>query len=160
MSSKSVKLRLVEYMMENGNNFTYTEMVKALLLITKGPNYKYNWQHDRGYYATNLSFRGYITNGGGSCGVYKNDQGKWSAKMYTKDEMISYKIDKIVSTIVNLIKRASGDLYWDRKAVMDIEDLYTRHKVLTRTMANYSSEVDRFKKNCIKNITKQLKTIK
>jgi len=160
MSSKSVKLRLVEYMIKNGNNFTYTEMVKALLLITKGPNYKYKWQRDRGYYATNLSFRGYITNGGGSCGVYKNDQGKWSAKMYTKDEMISYKIDKSVSTLVNLIKRASGDLYWDRKAVMDIEDQHTRNMILINTMANYSSEVDRFKKDCIKNITKQLKTIK
>ena len=76
MSNKSVKLRLVEYMMANGNNFTYTEMVKALLLVNKGPDYKYDWKKDRGYAATNFSFRGYMTNGGGSCGVYKNDKGK------------------------------------------------------------------------------------
>lgn len=160
MSSKSVKLRLVEYMMENGNNFTYTEMVKALLLITKGPNYKYKWQRDRGYYATNLSFRGYITNGGGSCGVYKNDQGKWSAKMYTKDEMINHKINKIVTALVNVIGILTGDLYWERKRAMDIEDQQTRETILINMMSEYSSEVDRIKKDYVKNITKQLKTIK
>jgi hypothetical protein len=147
-------------MIDNGNSFTYTEMIKALLLITKGPNYKYKWKRDRGYYATNFSFRGYMTNGGGSCGVYKNDQGKWSAKIYTKDEMIDHKINTNVSTLVNVIKRLSGNLYWERKIAMEIEDQDSREKVFINVMSNYSTRVDRIKNDCIKNITKQIKKIK
>jgi hypothetical protein len=160
MSNKSVKQRLVEYMMANGNNFTYTEMIKALLLINKGPNYKYKWQRDRGYYGTNLSFRGYITNGGGSCCVYKNDQGKWSAKMYTKDEMIEYKINKNVSTLVNVIKRIDGQFFLDRNNVMQIEDGQERTMEFIRIMGDYSSRINDLKNDCIKNITKQIKKIK
>ena len=161
MSNKSVKQRLVEYMMANGNNFTYTEMIKALLLVNKGPDYKYDWKKDRGYAATNFSFRGYMTNGGGSCGVYKNDQGKWSAKMYTKDEMIDHKINRNVSTLVSIIKKLSGDMYWNRNMIMNnMEDGQAKTMSLINVMADYSYEVNRIKNDCIKNITKQIKKIK
>lgn len=160
MSNKSVKLRLVEYMINNGNNFTYTEMIKALLLVSKGPEYIYDWRKDRGYCATNFSFRGYMTNGSGICGVYKNDQGKWSAKMYTIDEMINHKVNRNVSTLVNVIKRLSGDMYWERKRAMDIEDHAIKSCELMYIMSDYSYEVNRIKNDCIKNITKQIKKLK
>ena len=81
---KSVKQKLVEYMIENGNNFRYTDMIKQLLKICKGDNYEYDYNVDRGFYATNFnSFNGYLRKGG-TCCVYKNPSGTWSAKFFTK----------------------------------------------------------------------------
>ena len=63
---KTIKEKLVQHMIENGNDFTYTEMIKEVLRISKGHNYKYDHNSpDRGYYTTNFSKRwnGYMVNG-------------------------------------------------------------------------------------------------
>lgn len=98
MKQYTVKEKLVQYMMENGNDFTYTEMIKALLKLQYGPDFQYDWREHRGYYATNFSIRGYMTNGGGTCGVYKKENGKWAAKVYTKDEITKRKVEKLVES--------------------------------------------------------------
>lgn len=90
----------------------------------------------------------------------QNDQGKWSAKMYTVDDMISHKINTNISTLVNLVKRVSGDMYWERNRAMNIEDHDIKDSVLMNIMSDYSYQVNRFKKECIKNLTKQIKKIK
>ena len=82
---KTIKEKLVQHMIENGNDFTYTEMIKEVLRISKGHNYEYNHKsRDRGFYATNFSkrFNGYMVNGKGTCGVYKNENGRWNAIYY------------------------------------------------------------------------------
>ena len=107
MKKVSVKKQLVDFMIENGNDFRYTDMIKAVLRICKGKNYVYNREYDRGFYATNFSSgsNGYMVNGGGDCGIYKNENGRWSAKYYTKVDKINYIIDRqinILSSAVSL----------------------------------------------------------
>lgn len=85
MKKKTVKEKLIDYMLENGNSFTYTEMIKQLLKIVKGDTYEYNYNSaDRGWCSSyfNERWNGYMINGKGSCGVYKNENGKYSAKYY------------------------------------------------------------------------------
>lgn len=79
-------------MIENGNDFTYTEMIKALLKISKGDSFVYDYRKHRGFYSDNFyirytdpqktKFNGYMVNGRGTCGVYKNENNRWSAKYY------------------------------------------------------------------------------
>ena len=86
---KTVKEKLVDHMLENGNTFTYTSMIKKILKIVKGPDYEYNYKSaDRGFYATNfvLKWNGYMVNGRGSCGVFKNPSGLWSARYYKNNK--------------------------------------------------------------------------
>ena len=85
MKRKTVKEKLVDHMLANGNNFRYSEMIAQVLKITKGEDYVYNYKtDDRGYYSTNFCkiYNGYMVNGKGSCGVYRNESGKYSAKYY------------------------------------------------------------------------------
>lgn len=108
MKKTSVKAKLVEYMISNGNDFRYTDMIKATLKIVKGQNYEYDYEHDRGFYATNFSSgaNGYMVNGGGDCGVYKNEQGRWSAKYYTKEDKVNSIINRYLNTLTNEVSRA------------------------------------------------------
>ena len=85
MKRKTNKEKLVDIMIENGNNFTYTEMITELLKISRGHTYVYNYNSpDRGFQSTNFckKYNGYMVNGKGSCGVYKNENNRWSAKYY------------------------------------------------------------------------------
>ena len=86
---KTIKEKLVDYMLENGNDFTYTDMIKKVLKIVKGSDHEYNYNSaDRGFYATNFCLRwnGYMVNGKGTCGVFKNPSGLWSARYYKNNK--------------------------------------------------------------------------
>jgi hypothetical protein len=135
MKKVTVKKQLVDFMITNGNDFTYTDVIKATLRICKGDDHKYDWRVDRGFYATNFSVRGYMVNGGGTCGVYKKPNGKWSAKYYTPEEIFEYKIKRIIFTLVRSTKRIyneyeyiSTDLINDLKesSIKSIVKLYKK----------------------------------
>lgn len=87
----TIKQRLVDRMISKGNDFTYTQMITELLKIVYGEDHRYNWRYDRGFYSRNLSldWNGYMVNGRGSCGVYKNSNGRWSAKYWDSKEELS-----------------------------------------------------------------------
>lgn len=89
---KTIKQKLVDRMIANGNDFTYTDMIKTLLKIQYGEDREYDWRSpDRGYYSDNFNrTHGYMTRGCGDCGVYKKENGRWSAKYYTKKEKLDY----------------------------------------------------------------------
>ena len=85
MKRKTNKEKLVDHMIQNGNDFTYTEMITQLLKISRGQDYIYNYNSpDRGFQSTNFckKYNGYMVNGKGTCGVYKNENNRWSAKYY------------------------------------------------------------------------------
>jgi hypothetical protein len=79
----TVKKKLVDHMLKNGNDFSYTDMIRYILKETRKKDYDHN-SPDRGYYATNFSkkWNGYMVNGKGPCGVYKNENGRYSATYY------------------------------------------------------------------------------
>jgi hypothetical protein len=82
---ETVKKKLVDHMLKNGNDFSYTEMIEFILKTNYGKMYQYDpTSSDRGYYATNFSkkWNGYMVNGKGPCGVYKNENGRYSATYY------------------------------------------------------------------------------
>ena len=69
MKRKTNKEKLVDIMIENGNNFTYTEMITELLKISRGHTYVYNYNSpDRGFQSTNFckKYNGYMVNGKGN----------------------------------------------------------------------------------------------
>lgn len=85
MKRKTNKEKLVDHMINNGNDFTYTEMITQLLKISRGQDYVYHYDSpDRGFQSTNFckKYNGYMVNGKGTCGVYKNENKRWSAKYY------------------------------------------------------------------------------
>jgi len=104
---KTNKQMLVDHMLENGNDFRYTDMVKFVLKLNKGENYEYT-REDRGYYSTNFSFAhdGYMVNGSGKCGIYKNSNGRWSAKYWTAKDKIAIHSKKIMNSLVSQTLRA------------------------------------------------------
>ena len=105
MKKITVKKQLVDFMIANGNDFRYTDMIKATLRICRGKNYVYT-RADRGFYGTNFcSDNGYMVNGGGDCGVYKNANGRWSAKYFTKEEKI---INAITRQVTKLIRQTQN----------------------------------------------------
>jgi hypothetical protein len=108
MKKISRKKSLVDYMIENGNNFRYTDMIKYLVKVCRKKEYE--WQYDRGFYGANFSYNGYITRGCGTCGVYKNTTGKWSAKYYSEEEMLFYKIEQFVNPAVRKLVRCPSIL--------------------------------------------------
>ena len=107
MKKISRKKSLVDYMIENGNNFRYTDMIKYLVKICRKKEYE--WQYDRGFYAANFGFTGYMTRGCGTCGVYKNPTGKWSAKYYTEEEITLYKIKSLVTPAISKVLSSFSD---------------------------------------------------
>jgi len=63
--------------------------IKKVLKIVKGSDHEYNYNSaDRGFYATNFCLRwdGYMVNGKGTCGVFKNPSGLWSARYYKNNK--------------------------------------------------------------------------
>jgi hypothetical protein len=104
MNKQTVKQQLVDRMLRNGNDFTYTEVIKTILKIRRGEDYEYT-RDDRGHYSTNMSpyHNGYLVNGGGKCGLYKNANGRWSAKYWTIE-------DKIKIKAVNLLRIFSNQI--------------------------------------------------
>lgn len=122
MKKMTAKQKLVNYMLVNGNSFTYTEMIKALLKIQRGHDYVYDWKTDRGYYATNFSDYGYMTMGCGDCGVYKDTDGKWKAKYYTKEEKRRYKAKNIVASLSSDIRFITSTYVRDCENLMANRD--------------------------------------
>jgi hypothetical protein len=112
MNNPTVKQKLVDYMIANGNKFTYTEMIKALLKLQSGGRHEYNWRRDRGYFATNFGEYGYMSNGSGDCGVFKGEDGKWSAKYYTEQEKLQYKMDKLFNMFYSVTYRTGYNAHY------------------------------------------------
>ena len=150
---KTVKQKLVEYMIENGNDFTYTEMIKALLLINYGPDLKYDWKEHRGYHATNFGSRGYMASGVGTCGVYKNDSGKWSAKFFTKQEMLEHRIKSTIDRLTSLVR-------YDSSRITNRLHFVTNHLHRMNLAVDHRKNLAKFKNDAIKNITKQIQKLK
>jgi hypothetical protein len=160
MKKVSVKKQLVDFMIANGNDFRYTDMIKATLKICKGKNYVYNREYDRGFYATNFSIpgNGYMVNGGGDCGLYKNENGRWSAKYYTKSD----KIDHILSRQINVLSAlVSKERYiYDNNMNYKLSDYERGTKQYSELFNYYISEyrnnVDRYKSETRKSILKSI----
>ena len=142
---KTIKRRLVEHMLANGNSFRYTDMIKWIVENTTSESNKYDWKKDRGYYATNFDKRsnGYMINGSGDCMVYKcKETGKWKAKLLSKQDQMEYKISKSLtnfkhSAIANeanrrymiekMPERAGTSAAWDK-----IHQINTMYSDLTK----------------------------
>jgi len=91
MKKVSTKNRVIALMLQKSEGITYTEVVKLILAVTK-PKVTYNWRIHRGYWATNLNERGYMTSGGDGY-LYKQD-GKWFAKWYDNGELLKQQIER------------------------------------------------------------------
>jgi hypothetical protein len=136
MKKLTVKKQLVDYMIANGNDFTYTDMIKATLKIVKGQNYEYDRKYDRGFYATNFSkgSNGYLVNGGGDCGVYKNERGRWSAKYYSKGDKVHHVISKHLRVLTNEVSIAR---YAYDSSVSDLSRQETHAQTYYRLLNHY-----------------------
>jgi len=149
MKKITVKKQLVDFMITNGNDFRYTEMIKATLRICRGKNYVYT-RADRGFYGTNFcSDNGYMVNGGGDCGVYKNAQGRWSAKYFTQDDMLINAITRQVTKLVRQTQYAEfryRDLYKRYIGTGPDYDSYIRKE--------YFKDIETAKETTIKKIKK------
>ena len=88
MKRVTVKQQLVDYMIAAGNpGFTYTEVIKTVLRIKFGSDFKYHRIH-RGYYSCAISgIDNYFMNGSGKFGLEKRD-GKYYAKYFSKWERV------------------------------------------------------------------------
>ena len=86
MKKITVKQRLVDHMLAAGNpGFRYTDVIKTVLKINFGPDFKYDRRY-RGYYACAISgINNYFMNGSGKCGLVKSD-GLYYAKYFDKQE--------------------------------------------------------------------------
>ena len=86
MKKVTVKQQLVDYMIASGNTgFTYTEVIKTVLRIKFGSDFKYDRSY-RGYYSCAISgINNYFMNNSGSFGLYK-ENGRYYAKYFTKYE--------------------------------------------------------------------------
>ena len=147
MKKISVKKQLVEFMISNGNDFRYTDMIKTVLRICKGKNYIYDRKYDRGFYATNFSSgsNGYMVNGGGDCGVYKNEQGRWSAKYYTKADKINYIIDRQINILSNVV---SAERYRYDSNIRDLSNYERGTKTYAQLLNNYVSMYRKSVESC------------
>jgi len=82
---ETIKKKLVDHMIANGNDFSYTDMIKFILKTRYGKKYPYDCTtSDRGHYSTNFckEWNGYMVNGKGPCGVYKKENGRYSGIYY------------------------------------------------------------------------------
>ena len=156
MKKITVKKQLVDFMIANGNDFRYTDMIKAILRICRGKNYAYT-RADRGFYATNLSNgnNGYLVNGGGECGVYKNEHGKWSAKYYTREDKVNYIVERQINILSNLV---STERYRYESNMRDISkyERGTRYytELLNSYMSRYRTSVESHKSDAKTKILK------
>jgi hypothetical protein len=156
MKKITVKKQLVDFMIANGNDFRYTDMIKATLRICRGKNYVYT-RADRGFYATNFSSgaNGYIVNGGGDCGVYKNENGKWSAKYYTRKDKINYIVNRQINILSNLVSKERYVYDSNMRNLSDYKrgtQYYT--ELLNSYMLNYRNSVESYKSEAKNRIAK------
>jgi hypothetical protein len=156
MKKITVKKQLVDFMIANGNDFRYTDMIKAILRICRGKNYLYT-RADRGFYATNLSSsnNGYLVNGGGDCGLYKNENGRWSAKYYTREDKVNYIIERQINVLSNLVSLERYTFDLNMKNLSDYKrgtqyyaDLFNSY------MSRYRNNVESFKSDTRNKIAK------
>lgn len=159
MKKITVKKQIVDFMIANGNDFRYTDMIKALLRICKGKNYVYKREYDRGFYATNLSkgYRsGYLVNGGGDCGLYKNEHGRWSAKYYTKADKINYVLERQINVLSAVVskERSMYDKNMDRISEFPIGE--ERSEMFNYYFNQYRSIVDSTKRDAQDKISKAI----
>lgn len=164
MKKITVKKQLVDFMIANGNDFRYTDVVKTILRINRGKDYVYT-REDRGYYATNLCIHssryssyanktgGYLVNGSGDCGLYKNANGRWSAKYFTKDEMITNAISNQIAKLVKQMKSAEFK-YRDRYNRVEHSSDFNSY-----LFTQYIHDIDEAKEVAIKKIKKAVITL-
>ena len=156
MKKITVKKQLVDFIIANGNDFRYTDMIKAILRICRGKNYVYT-RDDRGFYATNLSSsnNGYLVNGCGDCGVYKNENGRWSAKYYTREDKVNYIVNRQINILSNLV---SLERYRYDSNMRDLSDYKpgTQYYVelLNSYMSRYRNNVESYKSDARNRIAK------
>jgi hypothetical protein len=67
----TTKSALIRHMLDNGNDFTYTEMIK-FCFNHKYPNEKYDWRENRGHYSCAFANKGYWTSAANKPGSYKS----------------------------------------------------------------------------------------
>lgn len=111
-------------MIAKGNNYRYSDMVREILdIVTKG-EVKYDWRKHRGLYATNFSegSNGYMVNGGGDCGVYKNSEGKWSAKYYTEQEKMDTFLTSRIKFMHKHLEIIRSDYERKRNEIEELND--------------------------------------
>lgn len=159
MKKLSVKKQLVDFMIENGNDFRYTDMIKAVLRICRGKNYVYDRRHDRGFYATNFSSgsNGYMVNGGGDCGVYKNEHGRWSAKYYTKQDKINFVIGRQINVLTSLVSRERYEYDMNVNALSSFERGSRAYsQMLNQYISKYRSKVESYKSDVQNKIAKSI----
>ncbi len=159
MKKVTVKKQIVDFMIANGNDFRYTDMIKALLRICKGKNYVYNREYDRGFYATNLSkgYRsGYLVNGGGECGLYKNEHGRWSAKYYTKADKINYILERQINTLSAIVSKERSMYDNNMNKISDLPVSQYRSDMFNYYFNQYRSIVDSSKRDAQDKITKAI----
>jgi len=111
-----VKQTLVDRMIADGNKgISYTDVIKHLLKIEHGEDYVYDYKSsDRGWFSDAFygnSGKGYLINGAGICGIYKND-GKYYAKYYTKQEKVAYATNRLASTLKRLANYYVAESQW------------------------------------------------
>ena len=158
MKKVTVKKQLVDLMIANSNDFRYTDVIKTLLKICRGKNYEYT-RADRGFYGTNLCVHsnGYLVNGAGDCGLYKNESGRWSAKYYTKSDKINYAINRQINVLSNLV---SMERYRYDVNMNKISD-YTRgtkeySELFNYYISEYRNNVNRYKSDSQNKMTKSI----
>jgi hypothetical protein len=158
MKKISVKKQLVDFMIANGNDFRYTDMIKTTLKICRGKNYVYNREYDRGFYATNFSkgSNGYIVNGGGDCGVYKNANGKWSAKYYTKAEKINYILERQINTLSAIVSKERSMYDNNMNKISDLPVSQYRSDMFNYYFNQYRSIIDSSKRDAQNKMTKAI----
>lgn len=160
MKKVTVKKQIVDFMIANGNDFRYTDVIKALLRICKGKNYVYNREYDRGFYATNLSIssrNGYLVNGCGDCGLYKNEHGRWSAKYYTKADKINYVLERQINVLSSLVSKERyvydnnmNKLSNYQNGTKEYSELFNYH------FSEYRNNVDKYKSETQSKISKAI----
>jgi hypothetical protein len=87
MKRVSKKQQLVDHMIAAGNpGFRYTDVIKTVLTLKFGTDFKYDHKFHRGYYSCSISgINNYFMNGAGKCGLVKRD-GLYYARYFEKSE--------------------------------------------------------------------------
>ena len=160
MKKITVKKQIVDFMIANGNDFRYTDVIKALLRICKGKNYVYKREYDRGFYATNLSMgtynSGYLVNGGGDCGWYKNENGRWSAKYFTREEKSNYVVQRQINRLSSVVSKERSIYDNNMNKISDLPVSEYRSELFNYYYKQYRSIVDSSKMDAQNKITKAI----
>lgn len=158
MKKITVKKQLVDFMIANGNDFRYTDMIKAILRINKGKDYIYT-RENRGYYATNLSAgycNGYLVSGCGDCGVYKNEKGRWSAKYYTKKDKVNYVIERHINALSAKVLKERSEYDNNMNKILKLPVSQHRSDIHNYYSNEYRATIDSSKKEAQNKISKAI----